>query len=515
MKRLSAYTDKALAVAMTSCLATALCFTSCTNDDSTEATKDPGNISISGIDKDGYTAVSYCGNYLDIKPIVESSFDKSELKYEWLLYKNSDITDLNDTHYDVYHGTGKDFNIGKMELISTSQDLHYEVNLQPEAYTLALRVTAPNGIQTHEKTSLQTTTTLSDGYYILKETADGNTDFDMCMDGDKAMSENIISAVRGEPMKGKPLAMGVAFNHSYTDSNGQFKACNLVSATTGSGDFKAFSTNDFSEIFDRNNMLYGGNLADDEIPYGFSSGVFCIYFTTSNGLRSQLSASAFGAGSGLYGDCSIKGGSRFYLGSDYCTVVWNEYSHSFYYSDYLGHTFKTDIAYPEFKCIDCGRNSSAQAFFIMENNAGARKLITISMAVTGASLASDVDLLPDSHIGKATDFTVCYSGASFIYCLDGNKIYTYNLVNGEETELSFSGFDPNEKISYISCNAYGYAKNMRLIIGTQNDKQYTLRFYPMIGGKPDGNPDITCRGTGYVKSVRHTSISQTNSTEQD
>ena len=97
MKRLSAYTDKALAVAMTSCLATALCFTSCTNDDSTEATKDPGNISISGIDKDGYTAVSYCGNYLDIKPIVESSFDKSELKYEWLLYKNSDITDLNPT----------------------------------------------------------------------------------------------------------------------------------------------------------------------------------------------------------------------------------------------------------------------------------------------------------------------------------------------------------------------------------------------------------------------------------
>lgn len=90
MKLLSAYTDKSFAVAMTLCLATALCFTSCTNDDSTEATKDPGNISISGIDKEGYTAVSYCGNYLDIKPEVKSSFDKSELKYEWLLYKNSE-----------------------------------------------------------------------------------------------------------------------------------------------------------------------------------------------------------------------------------------------------------------------------------------------------------------------------------------------------------------------------------------------------------------------------------------
>ena len=515
MKLLSAYTDKSFAVAMTLCLATALCFTSCTNDDSTEAMKDPGNISISGIDKEGYTAVSYCGNYLDIKPEVKSSFDKSELKYEWLLYKNSENNKLNDSHYDIYHGTGKDFDIGKIELISTSQDLHYEVNLQPEEYTLALRVTAPNGIQTYEETILQTITTLSDGYYILKETADGNTDFDMCMDGDKAMSENIISAVQGKPMKGKPLTMGVAFNHSYTDNDGEFKACNLVSATTESGNFKAFSTNDFSEIFNRTNMLYAGSLDDDEIPYGFSNGVFSIFFTTSKGIRSQYASSTSGAGSGMYGDSPIKSGSRFFVGGNYCTVVWDEKGESFYYSDYNGSTFPTEIIYPGFKCLDCGRNSADQAFFILEDATGARKLITISMTFAGASLASDVDLLPDSHIGKAADFTVCYSGASFIYCLDGNKIYTYNLVNGEETELSFSGFDPNEKISYISCNAYGYAKNMRLIIGTQNDKQYTLRFYPMIGGKPDGNPDITCRGTGYVKSVRHTSISQTNSTEQD
>lgn len=515
MKRLSAYTDKALAVAMTSCLATALCFTSCTNDDSTEATKDPGNISISGIDKDGYTAVSYCGNYLDIKPLVESSFDKSELKYEWLLYKNSENNNLNDSYYDIYHGTGKDFDIGKMELISTSQNLHYEVNLQPEAYTLALRVTAPNGIQTYEKTILQTTTTLSDGYYILKETADGNTDFDMCMDKDGALNENILTAVQGTALKGKPLAMGVAFNHSYTDNNGQFKACNLVSATTENGEFKAFSTNDFSEIFNRTNMLYAGSLDDDEIPYGFSSGLFSIFFTTSKGIRSQYASTTSGAGSGMYGDSPIKSGSRFFVGGTYCTVVWDENGESFYYSDYNGSTFQTNINYSGFKCLDCGRNSADQAFFILKDATGARKLLTITMNFSGASLASDVDLLPNTHIAKASDYTVCFSGASFIYCLDANKVYAYNIMNSEETELSFSGLDPNEKISYISCNAYGEAKNMRLIIGTQKGQNYTLRFYPMIGGMPDGTPDISYSGTGYVKSVRHTSISQTSATEQD
>lgn len=515
MNILSAYNAKAFAVAMTISLAAAPCFTSCTDDDSTVATKDPGSILISGIDKDGYIAVSYSGHFLDIKPEVKSSFDESELKYEWLLYKNSENSLLDDSYYDIYHGTGKDFKTGVLELISTSRDLHYEVNLKPEAYTLALRVTAPNGIQTYMKTSLQTTTTLSDGYYILKETTDGNTDFDMCLDADHAMSENIISAVQGEAMKGKPLAMGAAFSHSYTDQDGQFLSCNLISATTESGDFKAFSTNDFSEIFNRTNMLYAGSLADDEIPYGFSSGMFSIFFTTSNGIRSQYSASIFGAGSGMYGDSPINGGSRFYVGGTACTVVWDEKHHSFYYSDYNGSTSQTDIAYPEFKCIDCGRNSSEQAFFILEDASGARKLVTISMTYSGASLKSDVDIAPGSHFAKASDFTVCYSGASFIYCLDGNRIYTYNLVNGEEAELSFAGLGQDEKISYISCNAYGSTDNMRFIVGTQNGQQYTLRFYSMIGGKPDGSPDITCSGTGYVKSVRHTSISQTSSTEQD
>ena len=137
------------------------------------------------------------------------------------------------------------------------------------------------------------------------------------------------------------------------------------------------------------------------------------------------------------------------------------------------------------------------------------------MTYSGASLESDVDIAPDSHFAKASDFTVCYSGASFIYCLDGNRIYSYNIADGAETELSFAGLDQSEKISYISCNAYGNTKNMRFIIGTQDGQQYSLRFYPMIGGKPDGNPDITCRGKGYVKSVRHTSISQTGGTEQD
>ena len=97
----------------------------------------------------------------------------------------------------------------------------------------------------------------------------------------------------------------------------------------------------------------------------------------------------------------------------------------------------------------------------------------------------------------------------------GNKVYAYDTKTGDETALTFAGVPASENISYISCNYPGSTKKMYLILGTQNGQNYTLRFYPMLGGKPDGEPIYTVSGTGTVKSVRYTALGIDNPSDQD
>lgn len=73
---------QALALALTMLLS------SCFSDDSSLGGDAVGEITVSGI-ADSYNNVAYMGEYLDIKPQVESSED---MTYSWLLL--SDMTDL-------------------------------------------------------------------------------------------------------------------------------------------------------------------------------------------------------------------------------------------------------------------------------------------------------------------------------------------------------------------------------------------------------------------------------------
>ena len=146
-------------------------------------------------------------------------------------------------------------------------------------------------------------------------------------------------------------------------------------------------------------------------------------------------------------------------------------------------------------------------------------MVSFNTGFMGAMLTMDKDIPADSHMAKATDYSVCYSGASYIYCLDGNKVYTYDAMTGEETEVKFTGIASGDNITYVSCNygcdMMGMPVNMYLIVGTQNGQNYTLRFYSILGGKPDGEPAFTVNGTGVVKAVRYTSLSVSAASDQD
>lgn len=482
---------------------------SCYDDDSSTG-KGVNTIAISGIDTEGYTVTSYAGKYLDITPEVKSAYSDEELKFEWLAYSYNTDMKFDDGKFDL----GKDTPSGKFIKLGEEKNLHCEMNLSPDLYYLVLRVTAPDGLQNFVRTKLQTVTELSTGYYILKETADGNSDVDHFDNRDNKLNANLISTAYGAPMQGKPSNLTVAFNHCYTMEDGSLNACGIAAVTTESGNFKCYNTKDFSSVFDRTNMLFSGALEADEEVYGFGQGRTAIFFVTSKGVRSQAPYASYkGYTSGMYGLTHGDAASANYITGNSYTVYWSEKDYSFHYSDSKsGYT--TAISYPGYSCLDRGQTSN-NAFFVLQNAKNERKVVRLNLASAGPALLVDPDIVAGTHMAKATDFSVCYSGASYVYCIDGNKVYAYDVTTQEETELLFDGLPASENIAYISCNYYGSASTMTLIVGTQNGDNYTLRFYKMLGGKPDGNPVYSVSGKGKVKSVRYTSPTTYQTTEQD
>ena len=195
---------QALALAMT------LSLSSCFSDDSSLSGNDVGDITISGI-SDSYSHVAYMGETLDITPTVESQED---VTYSWLL--------LNST-------TGskdKDGNEIQPEVIGHEKDLHYEVNLSPGTYQVRLVAQGKSGYTVYKRTSLTVRTTFSQGFYVLKETTDGNSDVDLITKDGKT-GYNIIASMDGEALHGKPLSMGAQYNAYYVnpdnDQSGDFR----------------------------------------------------------------------------------------------------------------------------------------------------------------------------------------------------------------------------------------------------------------------------------------------------
>ena len=156
-------------------LALVFALTGCFDDDSTS---DSGAITqtvITGIEN-SYVKTAYVGEHLVINPTVEASVGDDKMEYTWLLLDSK---------------TGSaDKNGNQIEptVIGSEKNLDFEVKLSPGRYQLRLAATSKdNGYTVYAATELTVRTLFSQGFYILKETADGKTDVDLLtLEGKKA-----------------------------------------------------------------------------------------------------------------------------------------------------------------------------------------------------------------------------------------------------------------------------------------------------------------------------------------
>lgn len=482
--------------------ATMISLAACSEDNST--LPDESSVSDISIDDltDGTTIeiVSYEGNKLELTPTVHSTYSDSELSYEWYIYDEGKASTMD-------MSTSK-YNMDKT-LISTEKNLSYEVNLKPAAYVVELCVTAENGIKKYATADLQTNTNFTEGFYILKQTPEGNSDLDKYSIKSESSSENIIQMIEGASLSGKPRNLTICFNHGWIDPDDEVsEECGtLIAVSTENNVFHGYRPADMSLVKTNDNIFYGPS---DAQLYQICPGMWTCNLVSSEGVSAGYAAGMYG-GTGTYGLPAGTGGSEFtVMKSQACLIQWDAVNHRFFYMDYNGgsHSFiNADLPtedLTDLNCIGCGENRVAsRAWFLLENSSTKERKLYLFSGSFSAAINSIVDVPAGTHLATATKFATSNYSASVIYCIEDGKVYTYDLSTGDENQITFAGVD---KVDYLTSNWWGATEPSReyLIAGTQSGNQYTLKFYNILGGKPDGDAIATFSGTGIVKSVRYT-----------
>lgn len=492
-------------------LLTSMVLASCTKDDSSVAGQLIPGITIEPLTEDNaFNVVSFQGNRLEVRPVVYTEYPDGDLSFDWYLIDNAaePLTTYNDGEPVTFDRTH----------IATGRQLTYEVNLTPGQYTLILEVKAPNGYTVSQKATLNAVTNFSQGFYILKETADGRTELDLLNTSGNVFLQNVMTSVYGAPIDGRPLCLSTARSHCYIDTvTNTTASANLVTVTTQDGQLYGMRTSDLRRVFSRQSLLFT-DMDDDEVPYRIVSGMWGNYLVSSRGVRFQYDTSMQGlADSGKYGLESEMGASPYVAYDDASSSIffWDDESHSVGISDYNGSTtVAQDDRYKlsglsRMTCVAAGYNApTGYVVFVLSSLDGSqRQLVLISPSFSGGIEVKEMRALRVNKVNTARLFTVSCTSAALLYGIVGNTVYGLDLTTFAEQEITPKGIGQDEQIVYFSNQSGGsFGTHDYLVVGTkkQDDEGYTLRFYNQLGGLPDGEPVYTLHGTGTPRAIHYT-----------
>lgn len=475
-----------------------LCLASCYSDDSTmPATEADYMAAIEIGDLNDVSAVSL-STTLNITPEV-SGYSDSELSYAWYIYGDNLGTDV---------GGYKEHQIG------SEKTLNYEVALDAGAYTLVLEVThTATGYVVFATCGLTVTTDFSLGFYILKETTDGNTDVDIYSVENNMLMSNVIESMYGSPLPGAPCYLDIVYDKTYADpETSEATSGVLACVTSEDSGFGLYRTTDLELIFDRSSILFE-EMESDEKVYRMCVAAANYMFTNKG---------VYSGGSGLTGKFSGRnddttGSSTFVQAADaYGFFYWDENAKGIKYiydtdvSDVVGTVDLSDAT-----CLATGWSylaSTNTMWYVVEKANGTRYLLYTDPDTY--SITTEVELGSNTHLANADLIAGNALTASYLFGIDNNALYAYSLVDpaaGEETgPYTLSGMGSDEEITFIADSFfyddswYGEPSNdyNYIIVGTRSGENYKLYFYSISGGLPYGQPVYTVEGTGTVTGCR-------------
>lgn len=478
-----------------------LLFSACFEDEGNYKYTDVEGIEISGI-KPVYPILSFVDK-LEIPIEVNTSY--TDLTYEWYVYDPKVEEKYNpDETYEA-------------ELIGTDKNLSYEVGWEPGFYIVMVKVTSQsNNYAVYAKTNVEVTTELSRGFYILKETADGNTELDLHYDDSKPVAANLIAKATGESMRGKPLCLGVVYGHGYIDpETSKAKTYKTLCVSTEKGELSYFKTDDFARLYDKSSIRYGG-MAEDEMPIAsFTFGV-SNFLVSNKGISGAYASTSDMPSGGVFATTSGTGASRFFVeDGSMALIYWNEAEQRIDYADQytFGHGFfgeydENGYSTQGMECIACGSSHAGAAgainFFLLKDASGKKYLYYVDSSASVCT-ARKVEIPSDSKLANATLYATNVKTATFMYYVYNNQLYVYNLGNDteEETSKPLQGISSDETITYLSYQymdsdgADTYYDFNHLMVGTQKGNTYRIYMYDISGGYPT-NLVRTIKGEGKL-----------------
>lgn len=493
----------------------------CYEDNSTMGGADVPEIAIAPMTaQPAENIISYTGTHLKIQPKITTGYTDNQLEYAWYIYE---------TEAPAQEGGFK------KTKISDTRDLDYEVSLPSGNYTVVLEVKSKeDGYARTQTLPIQVSTAFSKGFYVLKENSDGNTDIDL--DNDGVLSTDILRKNLGSAMNGKPRNISVVYTGEFIDPQTNKPAQgNLLHIFTENNDYKAFEAETLTEILNKQTLFYSADMSG-ETPYiCFRAPMHTVYFSNT-GIRTAATAQ-FGSSkhnTGRLGEPVDKHGtSRFILAinSAQDMAYWSNEEHklrdiNWNFEPSTALTTMDGSTYPnDLECISAGLNTigdiwspTITAYFLCEQPSTKTRYLLLLDGVfsfNGIQIQRIIKLDPSLHLAKSQHIAINRQTATYIYSIDGNKLYAYSWLTRDEREFPLPGIPAGEEITYLSNQCfhlpaeYGYDTKSNfdnLIVGTQTGNTYKLYFYDagknMNGGRPISAPDRVITGTGKVKAVR-------------
>lgn len=466
---------------------------SCFEDESSYADNKLTEIQIEDNFQETYTVESFAGQFLDIPLTIGGGYQGDELTFEWKLF--DPVKDYVEEGYEA-------------ELISTEKDLHYEVNLKPGTYTVTCQATSKeHGYASSFKTTLITTTAFSRGFYILKETAEGNTELDF-FNVEKGNLRNNLLQDTGNEMKGKPKALSMSYESCYVNEDDVQDGANVIHVSTETGEYKGMRSTDMRCIFTSDNLCYEA-MPEEEHVIGMYRGALNNWLLTNQGFRCVYSNDMLPS-KGYYGTVSGEGASTFFIsdGGGHIHYLWDETNHHLTSLDYSGGITELEPVQDnltDYECLSAGFNKAEEVgIYLFTDKAKGRKVL---YQLSDIDVKEKIEVDTESHLHKGNLYTTSGNQAAIMYVVDDNKLYAHSLQDHSEMEYKLKGLPAGTVITYISNQYFSVSGDEEdfdyLVVGAQSGDQYKLYMYETLGGQPNGEPVRVIEGEGKFKCIRY------------
>lgn len=501
-----------------------IAFSGCLDDKSTMADHEIDDLQVTGLKK--HYSIKALGE-LSITPVVYSDDPNDDFRFEWYLFNEEQDTKLTPEKMESY-------------LISEDPVLRYQVKVKTGNYRLLVKAySKKSGLMAEAQATVGVAET--NGFFILKETEDGNTDIDLFSISNENVKgklyPNRLQALQGASLAGKPRHLDIIYNQAFYDPDSL--AVGIESATldhtfcvTTDKNEVCFARNaDFVNIMPKNKMFMDEEFPSPFTPYRGVESANSVALITREGIYTTPLGDGRYDLPGTFQDAfegGAPGSERFIMDGNFVFIYWDNVANSLRCLDIDFNAtdkpfeskvkgFSTENLNYDPLFLGCTDENDLIVALLREKDKSATYLYFLGEALLdfNATLDSVAVFKGQDLLNQATEYAINAGGsinsAPYLYFVANNKLYTHSLVSkvaDEETRLE--GIGAGENITYLS-NYYWIDKEVPsksfdyLIVGTQTGNTYKMYFYNLIGGKPHGSPVYTVVGNGKVKQIQYVS----------